>query len=542
LENNGLIKSITAFFKERPDLCIAVTASLLAFSLRYWFFWRYPYPLMLHEQDGIAYMSIAKELLAFKVPGNLFMPPFYPVVIALFSFLPVNFEIAARIASITMDALVVLPLFGLSRIVLPRMAALAVCVLWATFTFSLYFTPSPLSQSTYICMLFSGIYILYRALYSEGRLWLFAAAGACFCAAYLTRPEGVTALGAALILIAAGALRNGVDRRYHLKGGIILLAAFALCALPYVLMLHSALGHWTFTGKTTVAIKGIDGSLTIGKNAGKAKGGMDLWLETFGGVTGGIRFIKANISGFFALLLGSFPKAMHVCALIGVPLVFIGRNFYSRLFLLLPLVVTFPVYVANLPKTHSYIYPLFPLYMILFVAGIWGATTFCRSGVEKLLPAVPENFLKAITLAMLLIPSTIVGLNGVKEATATFTSPDLLFQVEQTNKLFKAAGADVKEASDPNDLVMTRWGLISYFAERPLMVMPKGSIDEVLAAGRKSRARFMVIDTESVLSRRQELTDLLAPLYGRAIDPRYGLSVVVIRQTDVGSYVLYRYL
>ena len=532
---------VAACFRNRPELSLAAAVAVLAFALRYWFLWNFPYPLMLHEQDGIAYMSMARDMLEFRAPG-IFFPPFYPVVIAVFSILPVNFELAARIASITMDALLVLPLFGLARIVLPCRAALAVCLLWATFAFSLYFTPSPLSQSTYLCMLLGGIYLLYRALTGETKLWLFAAAGACFSAACLTRPEGIAAFAAALFLIGSGMLRKGADRRYHLKGAAVLFLAFALCTLPYILLLRSSLGYWTFTAKTTVAIKGVDGSLVIGANAGSTKGGLALWLETFGGVAGGISFIKSNISGFFAVLMHSFSRSMHVCALVGIPFAFIGRKFYDRLFLLPLFIATLPVYVANLPQKHSYIYPLFPLYLILFAAGIWGVTTLCSQGVRKLLPTIPEKLLTAAALAVLFLPAVAIGINGVRVATSNFTSPELLFQVEQTNKVFKPAGKDIKAVSAPQDLFMTRWGLVSYFAERPYMVMPKGSIDDVLAAGRTSKARFILIDTESVLSRRQELTELLAPLYGRPVDPRYRLEVVTTRDTDAGGYVLYRYL
>jgi len=73
------------------------------------------------------------------------------------------------------------------------------------------------------------------------------------------------------------------------------------------------------------------------------------------------------------------------------------------------------------------------------------------------------------------------------------------------------------------------------------MVMPKGKIEEVLAEGRKAGARLMLIDTESVSTRRQELKELLGPLYGSEIDPGYGLEVMATRMTDLGGYVVYRF-
>jgi hypothetical protein len=536
------MKRVAAFIKDHPETSLAALGAILAFVLRYWYFWRYPYPLMLHEQDGIAYMQNARDMLSFKAPGNLFMPPFYSLVIAAFSILPVKFEIAARLASITMDSLLAIPLYGISRILLPRGASLAVCFLWSTFSFSLFFTPSPLSQSTYLCMLLTGIYLLYRALEESNKTVFFALAGVCLSCAYLTRPEGFVSIGIALVLTAAGAFRRGTDRRAYLKGGIVLLGAFFLTAFPYLLMLRGQFGHWTFTAKTVVAIKGIDGSLTIGAGKDAVKNGLTLWLEAFGGLSGGLKFIFGNAVAFYNLLLNTFASWTHLLALIGILFIFIARNFYNRLFLLFPVLMTIPVYVANLPKVPSYIYPLFPFVMIAFVACIWGVISMIMHGIGKIWAGAPHRLIAILAQLLLALPVVFLGVNGCRDATANYISPEYLFQVEQTNKVFKAAGADINAASGPKDLLMTRWGLVSYFAERPLMVMPKGSIEDVLAAGRKAGARLILIDEESVTSRRQELKELLGPLYGVGINPRYGLEVVAVRATSIGGYVVYRYL
>ena len=35
---------ITTFFKEHPDALWLIALTILAFALRYWFFWNFPYP------------------------------------------------------------------------------------------------------------------------------------------------------------------------------------------------------------------------------------------------------------------------------------------------------------------------------------------------------------------------------------------------------------------------------------------------------------------------------------------------------------------
>ena len=55
--------------------------------------------------------------------------------------------------------------------------------------------------------------------------------------------------------------------------------------------------------------------------------------------------------------------------------------------------------------------------------------------------------------------------------------------------------------------------------------------------------RLIVVDTNSVLSRRQELMAMLDPLQGKPIDPRYGLEAIAsFYDPFAGGYVVYRYV
>ena len=118
-----------------------------------------------------------------------------------------------------------------------------------------------------------------------------------------------------------------------------------------------------------------------------------------------------------------------------------------------------------------------------------------------------------------------------------------MYQAELSTKIFKESGEFVKTVSSPNDLVMTRWGLICYFADRPYLTLPTGRVAEVLEYGRKAGVKYFVIDTISVESRRQELRELLNPLSGLGIDARYGIRAIRANGYDgLGGYVVYEYL
>ncbi|MGB9081277.1 MAG: glycosyltransferase family 39 protein, partial [Desulfuromonadaceae bacterium] len=202
--------ALTVFKRE---FILPVAAFLVAYSLRYHFLVTYRFPLMIHEQDAVGYMDVAKTFLQWQLPGVSGRPPGYPIVIALFALLPVGLEYAARLASISMDALIVFPLFFISRIYLSRVGSFAVCLLWAFFSFSLIFSTSPLSQSSYLFYLLSGIAFLHLGLEMK-RLGAFVGAGAFFALSYLARPEGAVGFGCGLFLcLIAIAGKGGANKK-----------------------------------------------------------------------------------------------------------------------------------------------------------------------------------------------------------------------------------------------------------------------------------------------------------------------------------------
>ena len=300
---------------------LALTAIFcVAFALRYHFLTAYPHALMLHEQDGISYMGIARGIIEGQPLQSTFKPPFYPFAVAIFARLPVSLELAARLASVTMDALVVFPLYILARGVLSRSASFSAAVLWAFFSFSLFFSPSPLSLSTYLFFLLAGTSLLYLCHEKELSSGWLIPAGAFFAFSYLARPEGIAAfaVGAALSLMYL--VRRGKSTKLKAVRFSIFIGGFFSFAAPYMVFLRNHLGYWTFTGKTQVALKGIDGSMTL-QGAGMAgvKGsGLALWLEQYGGVAGVIVNTVRNFKGFMETFFATFPLWMFVIVLVGV--------------------------------------------------------------------------------------------------------------------------------------------------------------------------------------------------------------------------------
>src|SRR6266568_6691783 len=234
---------LRAFARDRWELLLPFFASILAFALRYYFLTTYQHPMMIHEQDAVGYMDVAQKIVQFRALDLGGRPPGYPIVIAFFSLFPVSLEYAARLASIFMDALVVIPLFGLARIYLTRFSAFAVCLLWAFFSVSLYFSPSPLSQSSYLFYLLSGIVLLHQGLLKKTWGWAFGA-GVLFALSFLTRPEGILGFGCGFLLcLLPLCSKDGFNRRTAILP-IAFLLGFLLLAGPFFISFHSQMGNW----------------------------------------------------------------------------------------------------------------------------------------------------------------------------------------------------------------------------------------------------------------------------------------------------------
>lgn len=526
------------------EYILPAVAFLVAFALRYHFLSTYRYPMMIHEQDALGYMDVAKSILHLQLPSVSGRPPGYPIIIAIFAIFPVGLEYAARLASIFMDALIVLPLFYISRIYLTRICSFAVCLLWASFSFSLVFSPSPLSQSSYLCYLLLGIAFLHLGL-EKKTLGLLSGAGASFALSYLARPEGIVGFGCGFILCLIPFFEKGGLNKKNALIPVYFLFGFLLLAAPYLTALHSVFGNWTLSPMSEAHVKTADVILTLndkGELNKTGSTGLSVWKEQYKTIPIFMGSVLTNIQAFAGVYQKTFPIWMHLISGLGVFALFWKNPWRNSALLLIPLVVVAPSFVVSIPKTHSYLYPVFALTFICFVSGLEAVNKVgCRAS-EILQSVVRLRRLQALLSGIVLLTVAYVAISFYLEADWNYQSSGLVMEATVTEKIYKGAGEIIKNNSQANDIIMTRWGLVGYFADRPVLTLPKGGVKEVVEYGRKNGARFILIDTNSVFSRRQELRELLGPLEGKLVNPAYGIEAFKGNYfPDLGGYVIYRY-
>lgn len=540
-EPQGKNLMVRAFLQDKREWLVPAALFALALAVRLHLLFTHRYPMMIHEQDATGYMAVAEKILSFQPFFNNWRPPAYPFVIALFAFLPIDMELAARIASVFMDALTVIPLYLIGRMFLSRSGSTAAALLWCFFSFSLYFCISPLSQSTFLFFLCCAVlFFIHGAGEEKWQDLPFLLSGIFFAISYQARPEGVVAFGAAMALSMLSVMVKKDWRR--LRGPLFLVAGFLLAAGPYLVFLRLDLGYWGLTAKSDAAVKTIDGILTLDArgNLSAATNGIAAWQEHYGNLANFLSQVRGNVAAFARVFFGTFPLWVYFIAAIGGCALAVRREWRSLACIAILAASTLPNYIVNIPKSHSYLYAVFPALFLLF-ASLWDLLGGFADKSPGKIPFLPEGGMRRLLVAaVVLVPS--LALSAFSYGQGRDALDEMRQEAIVTERVYKEAGEFIRSASRPEERIMTRWGLIGYFAGRGVVTLPKGGVAEVLDYGRRNGASFLVLDTNSVLSRRQELMELLAPLEGKQVDPRHRIQVVrAAYYPDLGGYVIYRY-
>jgi 4-amino-4-deoxy-L-arabinose transferase-like glycosyltransferase len=218
------------------------------------------------EVDGAYYAGLGARIAQgdWRHGISTGWPPAFPMLIGAAAWLaraaddPVRLERCARAVSVLCGTLLLVPLYRLSRGLLPRPHARAVVLLAAFHPRLLAYSASALSEMMYTLFLAIALALLAA---TEGAVvpartgtagrrpparWLSEGlAGASLGLSYLTRPEGILVAGA--VWLSAWWSARGRTLAHRLRPA--LLVGLVLVVLPYVLLLHERLGAWSLGEK-----------------------------------------------------------------------------------------------------------------------------------------------------------------------------------------------------------------------------------------------------------------------------------------------------
>ncbi len=233
---------------ERRDRVFLAGITLLAIGFRL-FLMRYRFAVTFDEVDYLK-LAASGALHGFSKVLHPYWSPLYPFVVALFSKLIPNFELAGRLVSILCGSFILIPVFLFTRTCFGRRVAYYGALLLAFYPFFAFHSTTVLTESLYTLLISIGIFVGWLAL--TQRSWMLAfVVGLLFGFAYLTRPEGIGFI-IVFIVLSSGVAIFSVFRDKEIKSLLITLMAvlgFSLASVPYLLYLHDVTGEWTISAK-----------------------------------------------------------------------------------------------------------------------------------------------------------------------------------------------------------------------------------------------------------------------------------------------------
>jgi len=254
---SGQVKSLSHFvadLKARHFSFLFLTVILVAsIGVRAgaWHHW----PTGAIESEGAEYARIAENLrngqgyVGISTPGTqLVFPPLFPSLIATASLIAHNdYELAGRLVSFLLGALLPLPVFGVAIRLFNRRVAMIAALLTVFYPVFVHLSFSVFSEGPYATILLTAVCLVLRA-FDRPSILNSAFVGGAFGAAYLIRQEAVAPL---VVAILVGLIAGEDSSLAKAKRALAALAAFMVLASPEVLLLYRSTGKLRLEGKSS---------------------------------------------------------------------------------------------------------------------------------------------------------------------------------------------------------------------------------------------------------------------------------------------------
>ena len=417
-----------------PPTVVLAAILLLALALRGWIAASIP----LIETDGVQYARIAEQCLALGSCWDPLFHPLYPAVIALVASLGVGWESAGRIASTLFGAGLILPAYGLARATLGTSVGLVAAGLLAIHPALVLSGASVLSESTYTFWLVLALWLAYRAVALERPACL-VGAGLALGLAYLVRPE-VVLYAVGLLALSAWSVRRNARRRRLWAAAALGGVAFCACALPYLLYLRRAVGHWTLSGKVLHNL-----IQDTGRASAVGQSDFGFFFAHFGTIAW--RILENLVLLEKYVLPELFPGLLALLILPGV-LATCRRPEWKRREGLLLMACLPPLATLAFHVEARVFLPTLPLLLPLAASGLFAASGWCG---EQGRPALRTAALLAV-----------VGL-----ALLPFTLRPIL-RPDPNLRLYREAAQWISDTVRPGSVVLDRKPFVGFYSHRPL--------------------------------------------------------------------------
>jgi len=487
--------------------------------------------------DGISYISIAKDFISGKgLSAASHYPPFYPILVGLFSIPLKDFETAGLAVSIVMGSLIVVPTFLLGTEFFNKRTGIIAAILAVTWPTLRYWSTNVMSQATYITLLLFGIYFLWTG-YRKSSIVAAIVAGIFFAAAHLTRSEGVLVLfsGCTVLIIFTFINRLAPKKLLYV---LLSVGVFFVVFSPYLIMLHDLTGKWQLTGKSKIAIADALSEYLGIPDIKHDPSFQELgYLDLFRLYPDYIRtnYIK-NIRACWNDML---PLYGWMLAAIGIVAGCRGWHKTGERAYLLASFAPLAVIVVFFFIGPEYTQPYLPVLFLFIGNGMESIGQW--SGIKRDASSTPPALRYAVY-----VPILVIGLYGtwnvVKEIPADRNTP---YSYTKDGGRFddKRIGLRLRKVLPEGALLMTRSGRIGYYSQHKYVIPPQTGYAGIIAYAKEHKVEYLIA-TVQLLNMRPGLEFLYGPVIapGRPFSPPPELELVEVAQEPGGlPYLVYRF-
>jgi len=263
------VRSKSSQFVKKRDFIVVSLLTLAALAIRLLSLYFYRFIGIDGGVDGVVYAISGKNL--FSGLGYFFLghpqlvnpnPPFYPVLIGISWWFTHDLEFSGQIVSVIAGALLVIPIFYLTKEMYGRKAGTWGAIFVAICPPLVFGSTEVRVASLYTLLLLAAVAIGWRALRSKYLIWS-ALTGLMLALCYLTRPEAIMFLPIFLLLyLLLFKLKVGLSSsviKSIVSKSAILIAAFALVSSPLWVFLYRHTGKWTLSTRAPYTFIGYYG-------------------------------------------------------------------------------------------------------------------------------------------------------------------------------------------------------------------------------------------------------------------------------------------
>jgi len=498
-------------FAGSQERTLVLLCMLLAFVVRL-FFVRYQYVI---NTDGVYYATLGRHLITGDVAGGLstYWSPLYPLLVGISSWWFTDLEFAGRFVSVVAGALLVLPVYLLTREFYGRAAAAFAVVLTVIHPYLIQVSTQVMTESVYTLTLTSALLTGWLAL-NGGRRWTQVSTGLLMGCCYLLKPEAIAYTGLFVVFLSGRWLVEKHRRiRNVILDVVVFLAAFSVLFLPYYLYVHHETGRWIISSKVVNNVAQDQSPLRLTADGESTP--LDQWYghsttaaspvtsapssPAFSPVTRADRVERLLLRARLAyrnlklainqMIPDLLPRAFIVLCIIGLfRTAWTAERAFKEVYLLAFVVSTLIGYAITVMELR-YLVPLVPLLLCWTAKGLlefesWVAATLSLLDIKLLRPATLRVGL-FIVMASLLTPSLVAPMVRSKWE-------DLPFE-------HKEAGLWMKGRSPGSPLIMAQGPWAAYYSGGRHIYLPRESYATVLNYARRKRVDYIIVGARCLM-------------------------------------------